>query len=526
MSKNNDVALFPFDEERDAQTDLMGDIAFCLRNKVHCIAHAPTGLGKTVAVLAPALKYAIDNKKTVFFLTSRHTQHHIAIATLRAIKEKHGVNVAAVDLIGKQYMCPVTGVTNLHSGDFHDYCEKQRDEGKCGFYCKTRKSNKLTAEAKDAMDRMLDMSPLHVEDFKEITKNEEFCTYELASSMGSKARVIVADYYTIFHSMVSSTFLKKTALTLDNAIVIIDEAHNLPSRIRSLLTSQISSAVVKRSIKEAEKYELEDALMKLKEIESILHELSENVGLGEEMLLKKDDFISRIEEIGDYDELIEDIENAADIVREKEKQSAMKSISRFLEMWKGCDEAHVRFVSKRQSHKGDVVVIHYHCLDPSIQTKNVIEQCHSVIAMSGTLRPTAMYRDILGFPERTMEREYESPFPHENRLNMIIPETTTKYSLRNDDQFKRMAEIIAEATNEVPGNCAVFFPSYYLRDQVYKFLHDLSEKTAFVEQQEMTKEEKAEFLERFKSYHNTGAVLLGAMTGSYGEGIDLPGDFL
>ncbi|MBU0536152.1 MAG: hypothetical protein KKE20_04250 [Nanoarchaeota archaeon] len=109
---------------------------------------------------------------------------------------------------------------------------------------------------------------------------------------------------------------------------------------------------------------------------------------------------------------------------------------------------------------------------------------------------------------------------------MIIPETTTKFNQRNEQQFQRIAKIISEIVNLVPGNSAIFFPSYGLRDQVYKYFYDLCEKTTFKEQPGMTKEEKTDFLERFKGYQKTGAVLLGASTGSFGEGVDLPGDLL
>jgi DNA excision repair protein ERCC-2 len=133
----------------------------------------------------------------------------------------------------------------------------------------------------------------------------------------------------------------------------------------------------------------------------------------------------------------------------------------------------------------------------------------------------SMYKDILGFPENSFLEKYESPFPKDNRLTLIIPETTTKFSKRDENQFKRMAEISAEITNEIPGNCAIFFPSYDLRNNVNRYFQDLSRKTAFIEESLMSKSEKAEFLENFKKYDS--AVLLGAASGSFSEGIDLPG---
>jgi DNA excision repair protein ERCC-2 len=109
---------------------------------------------------------------------------------------------------------------------------------------------------------------------------------------------------------------------------------------------------------------------------------------------------------------------------------------------------------------------------------------------------------------------------------MLIPETTTKYSMRNEEQYRKIAQIIAKIVNDVPGNSAVFFPSYYLRDEINKFFMPLCKKTTFSENSEMTKVDKENMLDRFKLYEKTGAVLLGCASGNFAEGVDLPGDLL
>ena len=144
--------------------------------------------------------------------------------------------------------------------------------------------------------------------------------------------------------------------------------------------------------------------------------------------------------------------------------------------------------------------------------------------MSGTLTPLEMFRDVLGVKGDV--KEFPSPFPASNRLNLIVPNVTTKYSERSPEQFKMIAESLAEICNEIPGNTLVFFPSYFLRDQVALTFEDKCHKTIFKEVPGLQKEEKTELLERFKSYKETGAVLLGVAAGSFGEGIDLPGDLL
>src|SRR3990167_2794624 len=119
---------FPFSKIRDIQTDMISDIYNAISSKKHIIMHAPTGIGKTAAALAPALSFAIKNNLTIFFLTSRHTQHKIVVDTLKQIKQKHGISFECADIIGKKWMCLQNSVEALGSGSFHEYCRKLREE--------------------------------------------------------------------------------------------------------------------------------------------------------------------------------------------------------------------------------------------------------------------------------------------------------------------------------------------------------------------------------------------------------------
>lgn len=518
--------LFPYDSIRDVQQDMLDEVAGALEDRKDLIVHAPTGLGKTVATLGPALKCAIEKKKKIFFLTSRHTQHVIAIETLKEIKRKYDLNFVAIDLIGRKWMCPVPGVAKMRTGDFYEYCKKQKEDGLCEFYANTKSGNKLTAEAKLALTALKRESPSHIESFMSLCSKDDLCAHELATMLAKEASVIVADYYYIFNPWIRDPFFNKAEITLPDCIVIADEGHNLPDRIRNMMTANLSGFVIKRAINEAKKLGDGETVSRLARLQDVLNELSQGLRDGSESNVGKAEFIEKVSKIKDYDELIADFEFAAQQVREKEKQSSLGSVAEFLDTWKGPDVGYVRIISQIEVRRESMVVLSYRCLDPAIVTKETIENAHSTIIMSGTLTPTAMYKDLLGFPAGTVERRYPSPFPDKNRLSMIIPDTTTKFAARNEEMYERIAKICAEIVNLVPGNTALFFPSYFLRDRVYRHFNDMSKKTSFVEMSDMTKEEKAEFLERFKAYKDSGAALLGVVSGSYGEGIDLPGDLL
>ena len=210
------------------------------------------------------------------------------------------------------------------------------------------------------------------------------------------------------------------------------------------------------------------------------------------------------------------------MIKKEKRSSALGSIAEFLEAWQGDDFGFVRLCQQEEKRFS----ISYKCLDPSLITAPFIKESYGTIAMSGTLSPVTMYADLLGFPENTVRNEYKNPFLQEHRLNLIIPQTSTKYGERNSIMFSRIAKIVADIVNLVPGNSIVFFPSYVLRNEVGHHFQSLCKKTTFLEDSSMTKAEREELLDAFKQYKNSGAVLLATVAGSFSEGIDLPGDLL
>ena len=516
---------FPHEKIRPIQEEFMSDVWNSLNTKQHLIAHAPTGLGKTAASLAPAIKYAIENNKVIFFLTSRHTQHKIAVETMKLIKKEKNVEFNVVDFIGKKSMCLVPGVESLSHGEFMEYCRTvSRKDYTCKYYTNTRTASgkpTLKAEAFVENSRNLDLDEL-----TELSKKEKYCPYELSLMLSEKARVVVCDYYYIFNDDIRAMILGKMAKELSDIIIVVDEAHNLPFRIRNLMSSKTTKNVLSRAAKEAEKYEFSDVATKLSEIEEFLEQLSEDIDINQEKLVPKDVFLSEVESIvNGLDNFLEELENISDIIREEQKASFVGSFFMFLKSWMGDDEGYTRILSKKESINENNIILSYTCLDSAIVSKKIISESHSTILMSGTLVPMEMYRDLLDV-EKPIMKYYESPFPKKNRLNLIIPETTTKFTQRSESQFSKISEVCATITNNVPGNSAIFFPSYALRDKVNVYFRTDSAKSQILEESGMSSDEKSEVLQKLEAYKDTGLILLGASSGSFGEGVDFPGDLL
>src|SRR3989338_685923 len=133
--------LFPYASIREVQGDMIKEVVECIEKGEHAIIHAPTGIGKTVSVLSPALAIGLKKKLDIFFLTSRHTQHHLAISTLRDIKKKHGIDIISCDIIGKKWMCGLEDVKTLYNNEFNEYCESLKEKDSCEFYSNTRKKS-------------------------------------------------------------------------------------------------------------------------------------------------------------------------------------------------------------------------------------------------------------------------------------------------------------------------------------------------------------------------------------------------
>lgn len=510
--------LFPHAQVRSVQKQMMQDAAEALEKRKHFVVHAPTGLGKTAATLSPALDLALKRDLVVFFLTSRHTQHKIVLDTLQAIRKKHNLQFIATSIIGKKWMCTQPGIKTMRSNDFFPYCKALRENKACEPYENVKSKTCIHCDV--VLREIENDAPVPTEEIIAKCSEKNLCPYEVSLILAEKSKVIVTDYYYLLHPHIRNSFLKKIRKTLEQSIIIFDEGHNLPSRARELMTQRISTRLLRAAIKEAKKYKFNELVLPLTELDNAIERIGEGLQPDGEKLLKREHLLDAISAFDDIDELITKLNAAADIVRQDRQRSILGNVAEFLELWPEGDEGFSRILVKTQDNIG----LSKRCLDPSLATKELIENSYCTITMSGTLSPVQMFADLLGIPsEKRITKEYPSPFPTGNRLALVVPRTTTKFSQRNDLQFKSIAEHCARLVNSIPGCVAMYFPSYTIRDAVNRNFGSLCKKTLFLEQPNMTKEQKQDFLERFRQYKDSGAVLLAVASGSFGEGIDLPG---
>ena len=557
--------LFPHPEIRDIQDVLIKKIDECISGKKNLIAHAPTGLGKTAAALSPALTHILannggKNNLTVFFLTSRHTQHKIVLDTLKKINEKFGLKIIGNSIIGKKHLCLQPSTEKMQSREFAEFCRLLVDNSKCDFYNNLKSKSRLSPDTEVILHELKTRAVSSAENIILEASKRSICPYEIALLLAKDAKVIVADYQYLFNSNIRDNFFKKLNKELNDAIIIIDEAHNLPSRIKDLSSEFLSNITLKRAISEAKKFNYDDVAQELEDINDILEKHISGLKLGDqstyqskyqskyqkndaslnvtlenfstakdykffeanEKYIDKQLFVDAINKIKNYDELVSELVFTGNAVRELQNVSYIGTVAVFLEAWTGQDDGFTRILSlKKLRDKTEMITLGYRCLDPSIIAGPVISGAYSCVLMSGTLHPTSMYKELLGI--EADELTLKSPFPVENRLNLIIPKTSTKYELRNPEQYKEIARTLVDVSTDVKGSLAIYFPSYYLMEEISKQFVTLTKKTVFTEHPEMTKQEKQEFLDSFVKYKDSGAILLAVISGSFSEGIDLPG---
>jgi len=502
--------LFSHDVVRPSQLDLMNFISESINNKRNAVAHAPTGLGKTAAALCPAVELALKKDLVVFFLTSRHTQHKIVLETAKKIMNKNNMHFNVVSLIGKKHMCAQGNVENLPSGDFAVFCKSLVEAEQCEFFTNVR--GKVNTRALGLVSNIKAGPPLSCEAMVSQCTSDALCPYEISLMLAESAKVIVCDYLYLFNPHIRDILLKKIKKNLEQIIVIVDEAHNLPSRIRDILTSRLSNKSLRLAVQEAKKHNLE-VIPSLVEIQDVLNKLSDNV--KDDKLVREDDFVSPIKNFKDFDELIEELEVAASVVRDEERSSHIGHVAHFLEKWRGSGPGFARILKR----DGLLLNLSNRCLDPSLLSKEVFDSCYASVLMSGTLSPVEMYADVLGLKDAVC-KSFPSPFPENNKLSLIVPRTTTKFTLRSDAQFKEIARICADICKNI-NRTMIFFPSYNLRDIVANFFADIYEQDILYEVPGMSKEDKQKILDKFSSLKR--AVLLCVASGSFGEGVDLPG---
>ena len=474
--------LFPHDAVREGQESFLEDARMCMAHRNHLLAYAPTGLGKTAVALTAAVETALASDGVALFLTSRQSQHAIAVETARGIWRKRRIGV--VDLISRE-----------------DMCLARRDGSRVpcagGHRCFFSRDN-------DEEDDLLLDYPLNVQESMRLGLRTGQCPHRLAMRSATEAQLIIGDYNQMFCR--GPNILQRLGRKESEAVLVIDEAHNLPSRVMGANSGGLAAGTIERV----------RALPSLKQFAEDLDLLADVFrGLcrrGPERIAGADIDRPLMESCGvDAGGLAEEIEAAAG------EGADIGALVDFLHSWSAADEATVRYLD------GDPPRLKVSLVDPRPIIAPVLERVRSALIMSGTLHPPEMFADLLG-ARNAVCRAYPSPFPKENRLVLASTKVSTRYRSRGQAMFSSIAEEIARCADKVPGNVAAFFPSYDLLGQVEGYLAAMvRDRRILAEHREHGKNEKEAMVLQLREGRN---LLLGTMGGSLSEGVDFRDNLL
>ncbi|MGQ0797237.1 MAG: ATP-dependent DNA helicase, partial [Methanobacteriota archaeon] len=506
---------WPFDRVREGQREFLDDARRALAEGAHLLAHAPTGIGKTAVALVASLDVALADGGLVLFLTSRQSQHRIAVETLKRVAAL-GARFASVDLIAKQAMC-LQPDAPPHGRAFHAFCDEKVRARSCAFF--TRNAEAVVAAVRQR--------PLHVQELVQAGRACGVCPHKVAMEASADATVVVCDYNYVF-SEIREPFLGRIGRDLGDLLLVVDEAHNLPDRSRAHLCGDLTIQDLARAAAEARDIDAE-AFQSLRAVMRSVERFL--LPLRGERVAAKHEFLDAVEEglrrlpgppVG-YADLAEAVAWAGDEAARLGRTTVLPDVAEFLRTWRDRDEAILRLLVGGSQGR-----FAYRLLDPSVLSRPVFEAVRGSILMSGTLHPPEMYADLLGIePSRRRVRRYASPFPKENRLLVVHPHVTTLYAKRTDAMHDATAREIASIASAVPGNVAAFFPSYELLAASLERLRGAAGKRLLVERPDWDKARRDATIQALRlARADGGALLLGVQGGSLSEGVDYEDNLL
>jgi len=502
-----DLIPFPHDEMRLGQEPIGEEVMDALEDNRHLLIRAPTGCGKTAAVLHPALRAALSQGHRLFFLTAKTLQQKIAVDTARAMQD--GL-FRSLQLRAKGKMCANTEMI----------CHEE--------FCPYAKEYGVKLVRTQLIETLLeDRDHQDPDELFDAARNHEVCPFEVSLDLLPHIDLVVCDYNYVFDPVIGlGAVLNEGALR--NAVLVIDEAHNLVDRSREYYSPTITSAQIDRAIE----YLATRSNAVFENLASLVRELSEYVASAVDAAFDE----QRGEEaLASFDpDTISDLRIAFDgamlsYFLYKREQELWIADDPILDLFFTLTHFHrvlslggSEFVHLARRDADGTVGLRIFCLDAARFVGEIIEESAGVIAMSATLEPFDFYRDLLGFdPHRSSSLYVPSPFPAENRLVLAIDDVDTTWRRRRS-HYDRIASWISRLSH-ARGNVLALFPSYVFLNAIHDRLH-MPHHRILVQHSGSSDAEQRQILDSLQS--DESHLLLAVLGGIFAEGVDYPGRML
>lgn len=501
-----DALTFPFDDYRPSQRELIESVAESLEAKRPLLLSAPAGTGKTIGVLYPAIKHAIDQGKRIIFVTAKNTQSRMVQEMLERIGVE-GSPLRAQFLRAKTEMC-ATGELVCHE----DVCEYLRDLS----------WKLLTSGVTGSLFEQGIVLPDRIYAAASVLRA---CPFYTAMEMTSKADVIVGDYNYAFDPIASLGHLFESPAATRDHILIVDEAHNLPRRVMDAYSPSLSRKLLRAAWEDLDNpFEPTHAALRnlIERLSRMLDEIKNDLGGDRDDVAFEPD-VERFLAFRDELErlllrfLLSD-ESAPVRRGEDPVLGFFYTVAQFLRVLEMEDLPKVVYYRLRPDE--GVRILN---LDPSSIIRDRVRSFGGAVLMSATLAPIDFYRRSLGLDdEETLEVQFPSPFPPERRAILIDGSISTRYRDRGR-AYPRVAALIQDLVACREGNYLCFFPSFrFLEEVVHRIDHSRLE---VIEQRPaMGTETRTEILARLQEpTAGQPRAIFAVQGGIFSEGVDYPG---
>lgn len=503
---------------RKGQKELAVGVYRTIYHKRKLFLEAPTGVGKTLSTVFPAVKALGEELgERIFYLTAKTITRTAASQGFELLRQK-GLAFKTVILTAKEKIC------------FVEECEC--NPVACpyakGHFDRINDAIFEIITHEDCFDR---------ETVEKYAKKHQVCPFELALDCSLFADGIIGDYNYLFDPHV---YLKRFFAdgNQSKGIFLVDEAHNLVDRGRDMY----SAVLVKEDFLELKKHikpyssKMEKQLEKCNRELLLLKRETEGVKQWESI----ESFVLALNRLSST--VSEYLENHDDSpVRDKVLEFYFE-ISHFLLMYDGMSDDYVMYT--QMGDEGNFFLKLF-CVNPAKKLRACMEKGVSSILFSATLIPVQYYKKLLGGTKEDYEVYADSAFDSSKRALLIGNDVTSKYTRRNEDEYLRIASYIENIISERHGNYMVFFPSYSMMEKIYGIYRERfnwnDEVECILQKDSMSEEEREDFLKHFMEspYLNiqdkikipieseekslVGFCVLG---GIFSEGIDLKQDSL
>lgn len=481
---------FPYDDYRDGQREMARAVFLAMKRGGGALIEAPTGIGKTAAALFGALKALGKGYVTaLFYLTARTTGRRSAEDALDRMR-RTGLAIRSVTITAKEKCCLLTSPDCMGCPHALGYYDRRRDA------------------LKEAMaTQKLDADAIH-----DLAVEHNLCPFELSLDLSETADVIICDYNYAFDPRVR---IKRYFDAKSKAGLLVDEAHNLASRAREMLSASVSGWRLNTLRKQVIQFEGKDSPM-ARLMTQLLPTLKCTDDAEPEATAQLPETL--IEALKRFSEAAMELQSAEPEVRE-----FIYDTQWFVNVSKRFDEDSYRAMILP---KDGFLTVRLWCCDPSKALRRAFDRVGGAALFSATLAPMRFYAAQLGVDgENDESLQLESPFPMEN---LAVYRLSVPVTLKDRERTRNtVAQVIHAMAEGRPGNYIACFPSYVYMTQVFRHYRMLFPyEDALCQQPNMTEAQRAAFIERFQPSPRRSMVAFIVLGGVFAEGIDLPGDRL